>query len=455
MTSGWRGHIKEVAFILLIAVLGVAIAGYIFSRQNVSPPAWLPVLGKQYFHVDARFERAPGVMPGQGQAVTIAGVTVGKVDGVRLDQGQAVVRLKIDEDHARIYPDATMLLRPKTPLKDMIVELDPGTKASGRPLRDGATLGVDATEPDVNFDEVIRNLDADTRAQLAALLGEAGTALGGSGGRALARDLRRFEPLSRNAAKASALLATRGQLTRRLVTNLGRITKELGSSDAQLGRFVTANDAMFSRFAAQNDDLGATIRRLPDALATTTTALQKAGRLSATLSQGLPKIRPATKGLAPALKELEPMLRKTRPVLEGQLRPFARDAQPTAKALQPAVAKLEKATPDLNRLTTVLNGLFDAMAYDPPGNGPNDQSFLFYLPWAAHNTNSVLSTQDAVGPLRRAVLQYTCGSLNILENFRNYNDPKTTTNNPTMTALVGLLNTPDFQTTCPQGIGTK
>lgn len=454
MTSGWRGHIKEVAFILLIALLGVVIAGYIFSRQNVSPPTWLPVLGKKYFYVDARFERAAGVMPGQGQAVTIAGVTVGKVDGVRLDQGQAVVRLKIDEDHSRIYPDATMLLRPKTPLKDMIVEMDPGTKSSGRPLKDGATLGVEATDPDVNFDEIIQNLDADTRAQLASLLGEAGTALGGEGGRALARDLRRFEPLSRNAAKASELLATRGQLTRRLVTNLGRITKELGSSDAQLARFVKGNDAMFSRFAAQNDNLGETIRRLPDALETTTTALQKAGRLSTTLSQGLPKIRPATKGLAPALKDLEPMLDKTTPVLKDQLRPFARDAQPTAKRLQPAVAKLEKATPDLNRFTKVLNALFDAMAYDPPGNTAKDQSYLFYLPWAGHNTNSALSTQDAVGPLRRAVVRYECGTLQILENFRNLS-PTALTQNPTMTALLGLLNAPAFEPTCPAKQNTK
>lgn len=448
-----RGQGRRILSIVVIAVLGLAVAGYIFANQNVSFPSWTPGVGVETSRLDARFESAAGVMPGQGQAVTIAGVAVGKVSGVRLDRGQAVVSMNIEQEDAhRIRPDATMLLRPKTPLKDMIVELDPGTAASGPPLEDGAELSVAATEPDVDFDRIIAMLDTDTRAQLGALLGNAGTAIGGQGGRALARALRRFEPLSRRSAEATRLLAQRGATTRRLITNVGRITEELGSSDAQLTAFVQQNAALFSRFAAQNRNLSATIDALPSTLQASTGALRRVGRLSATLSAALPKVRPATKGLAGTLEQVRPFLQTTKPVLEKQLRPFARDAQPVARRLRPGLKLTADAAPQLNRFTQVLNHLFDAAAYDPPGDGKGQQSYLFYLPWAAHNTNSALSTQDAVGPMRRSIVQYSCGAQALLDN---YTDPLGVADSPYIRSLIDLANPPRTATTCPQKDQTK
>jgi len=450
---GLRGHLGEVGFILGLTILGLLVGGYIFSNQNVTPPSWAPIVGEDHYRLDARFESANGVMPGQGQAVTIAGVSVGKVESVRLDRGQAVVRLRLEQKYgARVHPDATVLLRPKTPLKDMVVQLEPGTKDAGPALKDGSTIDVDRSAPDVNFDEIIAKLDVDTRAQLATLLGDAGVGIGGPGGRALARALRRFEPLSRQGARASELLAQRGRMTRRLVTNIGRITSELGSTDAQLAAFVKSTDAVFARFANQNQNLGETIRLLPGTLRESTTALQKVGRLSATLASGLPRLRPATKALAPSLRELQPLFAQTRPVLEKQLRPFARDAQPVARRLAPGIRLTAQAAPDLRTTTSVLNELFDAAAYDPPGTGVGQQSFLFYLPWAAHNTNSVMSTQDAVGPIRRTSLLFNCGSQLLLDNYTN---PAARSDSPYLKTVIDLLNPPLKADNCPQGTETK
>src|SRR2546422_1664863 len=51
-----------------------------------------------------------------------------------------------------IKSDATMLLRPKTGLKDMIVELNPGTQS--RPtVKSGFTVPVANTRPDVNLED--------------------------------------------------------------------------------------------------------------------------------------------------------------------------------------------------------------------------------------------------------------------------------------------------------------
>jgi phospholipid/cholesterol/gamma-HCH transport system substrate-binding protein len=163
-------------------------------------------------------------------------------------------------------------------------------------------------------------------------------------------------------------------------------------------------------------------------------------------------VRPATKGLAGSLRQVRPFLQTTRPVLEKQLRPFARDAQPVARQLRPGLKLTADAAPGLNRLTGTLNHLFDAMAYDPPGDGKGQQSYLFSLPWAAHNTNSALSTQDAVGPMRRSIVQYSCGAQALLDN---YTDPMGVADSPYIRTLIDLANPPRTAQTCPQKDQTK
>lgn len=437
MTRGWRGHLKEVIALVSLIVVGVAVGGYIFAHQNVTAPSWMPIIGKTFFDMEARFTAASGVMPGQGQTVTISGINVGKVTGVRLDRGQAVVGFRLEEKYRNVYPDATVLLRPKTPLKDMTVELNPGTKESGDPLPEGAVIDVSATQPDVNFDEFLATFDSETQAALQMLLGDAGQALGKDGGRALARAFRRFEPLSRNGKTASELLIAREKKLERLITNIGLITEELGGENAQLREFVESSSAALGRLSAQNDNIAESIALLPDTLDSTNEALAKAGDLSVTLDEGLTALEPATSSLASSLEEIEPFSKLTTPVLENQLRPFARDAQPTVRKLVPVSKQVADATPNLRRITDVLNSFFNTMAYDPPGDGPNGQSYLFYLPWAGHNTNSAFGSQDGVSPLPRSVVVFDCGALELLE----VTIPK---RNPFIRTLLDLLNQPKF-----------
>ena len=62
-----------------------------------------------------------------------------------------------------------MLLRPRTPLQDMYLALDPGTKSAGA-VPAGGMLGVASTQPDINTDQILDSLDADTRNYLLLLL---------------------------------------------------------------------------------------------------------------------------------------------------------------------------------------------------------------------------------------------------------------------------------------------
>ena len=74
--------------------------------------------------------------------------------------------------------DATALLRPQTALKDMFLEVDPGT---GRVLPEHGRIGVEGTAPDVDPDEILAALDADTRPYLKLLVAGAGKGLRGRG----------------------------------------------------------------------------------------------------------------------------------------------------------------------------------------------------------------------------------------------------------------------------------
>jgi phospholipid/cholesterol/gamma-HCH transport system substrate-binding protein len=385
------------------------------------------------------------VLPGQGNAVTIAGVKVGEISGETVKDGKALLKLRLDAKYGHVHPDATLLLRPKTALKDMVAELDPGR--SGAELQDGDTLGVASTQPDVNLDEILAGLDGDTRAALVALLQGAGTALDGEGGKELASTFKRFEPLSRHAAEASKLVAQRRVKLRRVMGNLSLLAQELGERDKDLGQFVSANAAVFRHFSAQNDNLGQALELLPGTLQKTDGALGKLDDLGATLKTGLKDLQPTAKALGPTLKQIRPFVTDSAPVIENSIRPFAREAQPAAAKLVPAARGLAKATPHLDTLTKMLNNLLDELAHDPPGNGVHGNSYLYYVPWAVHNTNSVLASQDGIGPVRHSLVLINCGGLTLLDSIAQ---PK---RNPTLSTLVQLLNAPTHDAVCAKGEG--
>jgi phospholipid/cholesterol/gamma-HCH transport system substrate-binding protein len=442
---GVRKQLPNAIWLGLMISCGLIVGGYLLAHQRVSWPSWTPGLGKQHFVVNAEFTTAAGVLPGQGNAVTIAGVKVGEIAGESIKNGRAVLKLRLDAKYGHVHPDATLLLRPKTALKDMVAELDPGN--SGHELRSGATLPVSSTLPDVNFDEILAGLDGDTRAALVALLQGAGTALSGNGGRELASTLKRFEPLSRHAAEASRLVAQRRVKLRRLMGNLSLLAQELGARDKDLGQFVNSSAAVFRHFSAQNDKLGETLSLLPTALQKSNKALGKLDTLGTTLKTGLKDLSPGVKALGPTLRQSRPFLRETTPVLKSSLRPFAREAQPTAAKLLPAAKHLAKATPNLDTLTKMLNDLLAELAHDPPGNGVHGNSYLYYVPWANHNTNSVMASQDGIGPVRHTLVLFPCSSLDLLGNAaQNFHD------NPTLAATLQLLDTPKVGA-CGKGVG--
>ncbi len=71
----------------------------ILVNQRASLPEWLPVLGADRFELKAEFSSAQAVTPGQGQSVDIAGIQIGDITGVELEDGHAVVTMEVDNEY--------------------------------------------------------------------------------------------------------------------------------------------------------------------------------------------------------------------------------------------------------------------------------------------------------------------------------------------------------------------
>jgi phospholipid/cholesterol/gamma-HCH transport system substrate-binding protein len=226
--------------------------------------------------------------------------------------------------------------------------------------------------------------------------------------------------------------------------NLSLIAEELGDRDKDLRQFANSSAAVFRRFAAQNENLGETLDLLPATLRKADDALGKLDRLGTSMESGLAALKPTNEALGPSLKQGRAFFKATTPVIEKSIRPFAREAQPTAKELVPAAGKFSKAIPHLDTTTDMLNNLLNELAHDPPGDGVHGKSYLYYLPWAAHNTNSVMASQDGIGPVRHTLVLLGCDSLNFIDGYLSANKGR----NDTLTTVARLLNAPAGPSVC-------
>src|SRR4051795_1747762 len=418
MRRAIRAHMRDFIAIAVLFLIAIGVSGYILSNQRLYLPKWVPGVGTDFYKVNAEFSTSQAVVPGQGQTVNIAGVPVGDIDKVDLKNGVAVVQLKIREKYAPIYHDAHMLLRPKTGLKDMIVEMDPGTRAAGR-LPGGGTIPVQNTAPDINLDETLSVLDTDTRTYLQILVNGGGQALSGKDTPAELRStLKRFEPTNRDLAKITGQLSKRRENLSRVVHNFALLTNELGTRDTQLAQLVDSSTANFRALASQDANIRQSLSLLPDTLKTAHDTLVQANAFAKQLGPTAQHLRPFARALGPALTATRPFLRQTTPIIQKQLRPFARDVRPTVRALRTAAENLKPLTPRLTKTFKFVNALLNTLAYNPPGD---EEGYLFWASWVNHAGATIFGTQDAHGPIRRGVVIASCNSLQLLESVTETN----------------------------------
>jgi phospholipid/cholesterol/gamma-HCH transport system substrate-binding protein len=432
-------HRRDFIAIVALFLGALAVSGYIFAHQ----PSF--TFFHSYYTINAQFSSAAAVTSGQGQTVDIAGVEVGQVGGIKLENGHAVVQMNIYKQYAPVYRNATVLLRPRTPLKDMYLELYPGTPNAGA-IPTGGTLPTAATNPDIDFSQILSSLDADTRDYLLLLLAGGAQAFrdpGNAGERpspaavaALRGVFKRFAPLNRDTATFTRLLAGRQQDIRGAIHGLEQVTTSLGSVQGQLTSLIDSSNTNFEALSSQDAQIQTALTLLPSTLRQSAVTFGKLRGFGQASASSASRLLPWARALAPALVALRPLFRQTTPVIRSQLRPFTVAVQPVARILRPAAAALAEATPPLARSIKVLNSLFNELAYQPRGGEPG---YLFWGSWLSHIAASLTSQQDAQGPIVRGTFMASCGELQLFE-------VTLAQSTPAIGNLLALLNAPDWST---------
>lgn len=427
---------RDAFAVLMLFVAGIGTALVILSQQNTSLPGWVPIYGEDVVKLEAELDTAQGVTPGQGQAVTVSGIQVGLIDSVALEDGVAVVSMKVDGEHAEIIrEDASVLLRPRTNLNDMVLELEPGT--ADEPIEPGTRITLENTKPNVQFDEFLAALDGDTRAYLKLLLQAGARGLDGRG-EELSAGFRRFEPFTRFIAQLNGALAKRRKEMRNVVHNFRLLTEELSRNANDIRRFVSTSSVALEGFANRQNEIRDSLSEFPSTLKTTRTALDNANTYAEKARTTLTELLPQAESLGPGLEASRDLFKETLAPLRDQIRPFSRQVRPTTQLLSRGAEPLHQTIKHLGGGLNSLNYGFNELAYNPGADNPG---FLFYLPWLNHNLVNNYFTEDGGGAYRRSILMISCRSARLADGFVN--------TRPFLKTVQESSNVPTGEEICP------
>jgi phospholipid/cholesterol/gamma-HCH transport system substrate-binding protein len=410
-----RKRLRDFIAIAALAAVALGTAYYILNQQRLR----IPGIEEKPFVLEAEFSDAQGVMPGQGQTIRVAGMRIGDVGKVELEDGRAIVTMEIDKEHKDVvHTDASALLRPRTGLKDMFIEVDPGSRSAPL-MKEHGRISVEDAAPYVDTDEILSALDGDTRAYLQLLINGLGKGLKGRGGD-LREVLARLGPLHRDIARVNGAFAERRRELARLIHNYGSSVTELSKRDNELSTLVEAQSQALERWASEDQNISLAVSRLPTTLRTVQSALVKVNELGQELPPGLNALRPVVRQLHLTNLQVRPFAREAMPIIRDQVRPFIRAARPFVRNVRPAARNLADASPDLREAIRGINRFFNMAAYNPNGKEAlpgdfaaaqqRDEGLLFWLGWLAHNTNSLFSTGDVAGPFRRITATASCST---------------------------------------------
>ena len=420
MTTAIRKHLRDFIAIFVLIIVGLVATYIIVQQQRLR----IPLLESKTFEHKDEFQTAQAVVPGQGQTINVAGVEIGQVENVQLENGVAVVTFGIDRSYLPIYRNATILLRPRTGLQDMFFQLDPGTKSAGE-IPDGGTVPVKNTAPDVNVDEILSALDSDTQAYLRLLLLGGGQGLKGQG-QNLGKVLGSLGPINRDLERLNSMVAQRRHELADLVHNMGVLTKEIGRHRGDVTSFIQANNDALSAIGAQDPNVQRAVSLLPSTLSTATNTFTKVNGLAHELGPAFNSLRPFARHLDALNTSVRELADSATPTIRNRIRPLVRSARPDLPPLRVAAKRYSKASPKLTVLGKEINRLGNMAAYNPhgaqgcpggtcdpqpAGKPKRDEGYLYWAAWLGHNGNTVFQNQDANGLYRRVYFTASCNTL--------------------------------------------
>lgn len=251
-----------------------------------------------------------------GGNVMIAGQRAGQVTEISARDGQAIVTVEIDDDHAPLPSGTTARISWQSTLGARLVELVPGDK-DNPPIRSGA-LVTDAVER-VELDDVLAALDEPTRKNLQSLLGQLDGTLEGKEEEVNAT-IRGAGPALEALGAILEAVGDDGPALKALVSDLRKVTANLAENRTGVSDSVAQLRTALARVSGEQDSIRKILKALPGTIDTATTTLAAAPGPIDDAREIIGDLSPVVARLPKVARQLEPVLTRLPGVLD-QLQP--------------------------------------------------------------------------------------------------------------------------------------
>lgn len=288
MRRGRSTAVKFTVFTVVMVMISAAVATVLGQFSFGSTTTY-----------NAEFTDASGLIP--GSAVRIAGVPVGKVKSVKVDDGSTSATVGFDVDRSALLLQSTRAtVRYQNLTGDRYLELldAPGSAAT---LAPGSTIPLDRTTPALDLDALIggfepllRSIQPDRVNVIASSLLEI---LQGQGGT--------VESLFASTGALTGTLADRDEVIGRVIDNLEKVLGTVADRGDRFQGTVDELTRLVDGLSADRQSLGASVGTLDSA--------------TAELTNLLTGVRPSAAGTVSELNRLAEQLDIARPTLERQL----------------------------------------------------------------------------------------------------------------------------------------
>ena len=284
--------------------------------------------------------------------VRMAGLDVGRVKDKSLERegGQRVV-VEMEDEFAPIPSDSRVMLRQKSLLGQIYIEITPGSPDAPK-LEDGGELSDVQVQETVDFDELISTFDKPTRENYQGWIKEIARAIENGRGEDLSDAFANFVAFTDEGNSVLEILDEQDPALRRLIKNTGVTLGAINRRYGEFGQFVTNANDFFGALASRNDALAETIQVFPTFL--------DESRLT------FDRLREFAVDTHPLVRELQPVALQLRPTIRD-LGTLAPDLEHLFRSLEPVIDESGETLPEAEKFLRCLNGSAPCDR-DPQGN---------------------------------------------------------------------------------------
>jgi phospholipid/cholesterol/gamma-HCH transport system substrate-binding protein len=335
-----------------------------------------------------------------GSEIRAAGVKVGEVRSIELEDGRARVVLDVDAAVFPLHDDAHLSIRPINLLGENFIELDPGS--ADEPVLDGA-IPVDQTGNIETLQGVLDTVDDPTGTALAALVSELGAGVDGNGDE-MAAAIKALAPAMQQVDRLGDVLRSQNKVLGDLLESADPVARAVAGKEGQrLDALVEQTRDLLVALGSEQQGIRDTIAELPATLAEARTTLSSLDRVAS-------KTAPTLRAARPVTDDLEQ--------IAGEIQDFTVYATPAFASFDGVFAEADKLIEQAAPMVTALRRSGDELegvAEDlvPAGDQLLDQHLgdlmAFVRKWAL-STNG----RDAVSHYFRGVFHVTPASLQAL-----------------------------------------